>query len=360
MNAASNKNSDREYISRCYDVSNLSFLIGTGISKAFGGSTMHDIAKKLNDELSGKKEASEKPLKDWIEKFLAASTTNTEEFLERLYLKKKYNEMCAIKDGTIDTIINLTKSKIFDSCNFIPSEEKLPLLFAFLNSIVNRKAGLSRANVFTLNYDLLLEKCADQLGILLNDGFDGAVERWLNTAQFDLDYYYPSGIVGDKPVRCERVLNFFKLHGSINWAKNANRIIKANCDYKNMLIYPSAAKYDETLFDPFSDIFRRFSVSIKRSNGALIVIGYSFYDKHVNQIILQALEQPMFRLIVIDPNKTNIVKNFPESSRFLVRIKTINLSFEEFVKEYIPKDTDQLMPSASDIIEYFKQLKEST
>jgi hypothetical protein len=350
-----NTNDEREFISRCFDLDNVSFLIGSGLSKALGGNTMSDIAKKLDSDLSGKK--LDKPVIDWVKQDLRADSLNVERFLDRLYLKKSYFHEIGQKDESNDELIDLTRQTVFDLCAFTPDREKLHLLFLFLNSLVNRKSGLCRVQLFTLNYDLLIDRCADEMGILVNDGFDGTVDRWLNTSQFDLDYYYPSGIIGDKPVRCERILNYFKLHGSLNWTKNDSRIVKGKCSHENMLIYPCQAKYDAMLCEPFSELFRRFSVSTKRPKGALIVVGYGFGDAHVNQLILQALEQPSFRLVVIDP-EDNISKKFGESQRFPDRIKQLNCSFEEFVPNYLPKAMEKFAESSDKVVSFFKELIE--
>lgn len=346
---------DREFISRCFNLDNLSFLIGTGLSKQFDGPTMQDIAKKIIKELS-KKDDLDDLTKQWMDKYLSIETPNTEAFLDSLYLKKRYLDESKKKDQLNETYIDITRKVIFDLCVFTPNVDKLKILFVFLNCLINRKSGLSRVQLFTINYDLLIEQCADELGILLNDGFDGTVKRWLNTSQFDLDFYYPSGIVGDKPVRCERAINYYKLHGSLNWIKDNNRIVKGQCSRENMLIYPCQIKYDMILYEPFSEIFRRFSVSIKRPKGAMVVVGYSFGDAHINQVILQALEQPHFRLIVIEPNKKNMNKNFPESSRFSDKIKQLNITFQEFVERYLPKEMDDFLSSSDKVINSFKNL----
>lgn len=349
--------SEQEFIARCFDLDNLSFLIGSGLSKEFDGPTMREVAQALYNNLL-KKEKLDEVTVQWIKEDLNGTNLNVEKFLNRLYIKKAYLHESANADSLNDELIDITRKTIFDLCVFTPNKDKLPLLFRFLTSLMTRKSGLARTHLFTVNYDLLVETSSDALGILLNDGFDGSVNRWLNTSQFDLDYYYPSGVVGDKPVRCERVINYFKLHGSLNWKRDDARIIKADCTHANMLIYPSLEKYDMMIYDPFSEIFRRFALAIKRPKGALIIIGYSFADAHINQIILQALEQPMFRLVVVNPQANSVHNNFPESNRFGKRVKLLNVAFKEFVESYLPSEMLQFDKSAivDEVVNFFHKL----
>jgi hypothetical protein len=76
-----------------------------------------------------------------------------------------------------------------------------------------------------------------------------------------------------------------------------------------LLIYPTPAKYGETLGLPYSELFRRFAAAVVRPQSVLFVIGYGFGDEHVNAIIRQALAVPSFTLVIVDPApKSNFVK----------------------------------------------------
>jgi hypothetical protein len=48
-------------------------------------------------------------------------------------------------------------------------------------------------------------------------------------------------------------------------------------------------------------MFRHFSAHIHQPQSALLAIGYSFQDDHINRLIYQALSIPSFVLIVITP-----------------------------------------------------------
>jgi hypothetical protein len=54
-----------------------------------------------------------------------------------------------------------------------------------------------------------------------------------------------------------------------------------------------------TLASPYSDLFREFQKKIMQEKTVLVVIGYSFSDEHINNLIYQALTIPTFRLVIL-------------------------------------------------------------
>ena len=71
------------------------------------------------------------------------------------------------------------------------------------------------------------------------------------------------------------------------------------------LIYPTPSKYGDALAMPYSELFRRFAVTVARPQSVLFVIGYGFGDDHVNAIIRQAFAIPSFTLVVVDPHPSS-------------------------------------------------------
>ena len=72
---------------------------------------------------------------------------------------------------------------------------------------------------------------------------------------------------------------------------------------QQMMIYPTPAKEGQSLGSPYSDLFREFQGRVVREQSVLLVMGYSFSDEHINNIIYQALTIPSFRLIIFaDPD----------------------------------------------------------
>ena len=134
--------------------------------------------------------------------------------------------------------------------------------------------GINRdhaVEVFTTNYDLLLEEAMERARTPYFDGFSGS-----RSAFFD-----PSSISSnDLPARWIRL---WKLHGSINWSKNkSGEIVRAQSDDSGTMVYPSHVKYDETQSAPFSSLFERLKNFLLEPDSLLITTGFSFADAHIS------------------------------------------------------------------------------
>lgn len=195
----------------------------------------------------------------------------------------------------------------------------------FLKSLMQRPLNLQRANIFTSNYDLAFEYAFDNLGIKYIDGFSGFHHRYFKPETFNYDIFYPGSTTAGKVQRIEKVVRYFKLHGSISWVsdneRSANNIygieempidlIKRKAadggsfGYGNLMIYPTAVKKSYTLDLPYSELFRHFAYCTSQPQTVLFTVGYSFCDEHFNDIIYQALSNPSFTLIIIDFNGSN-------------------------------------------------------
>ena len=189
----------------------------------------------------------------------------------------------------------------------------------FLKSLMQRPLNLQRANIFTCNYDLAFEYAFDNLGVKYIDGFSGFHHRYFKPETFNYDIFYPGSTTAGKVQRIEKVVRYFKLHGSISWVSDGKHtpsniygieempidLIKRKAedddfDYGNLMIYPTAVKKSYTLDLPYSELFRHFAYCISQPQSVLFTVGYSFSDEHFNDIIYQALSNPTFTLIIID------------------------------------------------------------
>lgn len=207
----------------------------------------------------------------------------------------------------------------------------------FLKSLMQRPLNLQRANIFTSNYDLAFEYAFDNLGVKYIDGFSGFHHRYFKPETFNYDIFYPGSTTAGKVQRIEKVVRYFKLHGSISWVNDNQHtpsniygieempieLIKRkalennNSLYGNLMIYPTAVKKSYTLDLPYSELFRHFAHCISQPQSVLFTVGYSFYDEHFNDIIYQALSNPTFTLVIIDFNGC-------EKSAEIKRLKDLN------------------------------------
>ena len=184
----------------------------------------------------------------------------------------------------------------------------------FIKALLQRPLNLRRANIFTSNYDLAFEYAFDKLGVHYIDGFAGFHKRYFKPETFEYDIFYPGSTTAGKVQRIEKVVRYFKLHGSLSWINSEKRdsnnlygieekpleLIDKLDKKGEIIIYPSAVKKSYTLDLPYSELFRQFAATINQSQSVLITVGYSFADEHFNDIIYQALSNPTFTLIVVD------------------------------------------------------------
>ncbi len=177
---------------------------------------------------------------------------------------------------------------------------------------------------------MAFEDTFDDLGVHYINGFCGFNNRYFKPEVYDFDMYYPGNTTEGKVRRVEKVLRYYKLHGSLTWVREkqeANNIyglkefpisvIRNNIESANpenstgdLIIYPTSYKKGYTLDFPYSELFRQFAVTIRQQQTVLFCIGYSFFDEHINDIIFQALSIPSFSLIIItkDGNNTELKK----------------------------------------------------
>ena len=215
-------------------------------------------------------------------------------------------------------------------------EQAFNTLVTFLMSFASRTGTRDRLNIFTTNYDRLIEAGAELAGLHLLDRFVGNLTPLFRSSRLDLDMHYnPPGIRGE-PRYLEGVARFTKLHGSLDWVQADDDIRRIGLPFgadkiepylqapgllevssHQLMIYPNAAKDRETADYPYVELFRDLASAICRPNSTLVAYGYSFGDEHINRIIRDMLTIPSTHLVVIsygDP-LGRIMKTYEELGR---------------------------------------------
>lgn len=218
-----------------------------------------------------------------------------------------------ITRSNLDECLRRVTAALARACD-LPTEDKeegLGTYNALVRKLLTRPLNLKRVNVFTLNYDTLVEQAADAAGVVLLDGFVGTQSRVLRPESYEQDLYFPAETTEGRVHRFDRVLHLYKLHGSITWTavdptlENPYGVKSTAFELQRtqpLVIYPTPMKYGETLGLPYSEMFRRFANTIAQPQSVLFVIGYGFGDEHVNTILRQALAVPSFTLVIVDPS----------------------------------------------------------
>lgn len=236
------------------------------------------------------------------------------------------------------------------------------LLESFLLSFASRSASRERLNIFTTNYDRLLEYGCDLIGLHMIDRFVGALSPVFRSSRLDLDLHYnPPGIRGE-PRFLEGVVKLTKLHGSIDW-QFANSILRRYAIpfgaepthpdlpkdvYNRVMIYPNPAKDVETLEYPYAELFRDFSAALCRPNSVLVTYGYGFGDDHVNRIIRDMLTIPSTHLVIMSYDDVcGRIQRFCEKAARDAQISLLigdhYASLPTLVEHYLPKPAIDLI-----------------
>jgi hypothetical protein len=164
---------------------------------------------------------------------------------------------------------------------------------SYLHPLVNL-AKTSQVTIATLNYDLSLEESAEQCGIKFSTGID----RW--SSEWILEWPDPG-------------LKIIKLHGSLDWEDEYR--VQANLTFGGSDIGESKGddhdSYPFIIFGrreklrpqgPFLDLRAEFASELRQTSH-LVVIGYSFGDDHVNELIRKWQSSGSDRiLVVVDPH----------------------------------------------------------
>lgn len=137
--------------------------------------------------------------------------------------------------------------------------------------------------IFTPNYDLLLEQALEEHSVPYFDGFIGARKAFFDTRAMEEDRL---------PARWARL---WKLHGSINWWRTEG--VDGGIAYRGQrvgdsdrhMIHPSHLKYDESRRMPYLAMIDRLRSFLRKPSAVLVCCGYSFGDEHLNACLDEGL-----------------------------------------------------------------------
>lgn len=198
-----------------------------------------------------------------------------------------------VRDGNID---GLTKNSLAaldaEICNITTEVVgvELPELNTPYHQLATWIGGIHRAHpieIFTPNYDLLIEQAFEAHELPYFDGFVGSKQAFFDLASMENDAL---------PVRWSRL---WKVHGSVNWWSREEgeslktlkvvRTDKPTAGDRQM-IYPSHLKYDQSRRMPYLAMLDRLRDFLARGQAVLVTTGYSFADQHLNEVILHGLQ----------------------------------------------------------------------
>ena len=316
----------------------LSLLIGSGLSSA-----ACQIAKAQENngipeiEFSDFKHHIDVASKESAKKSMRGNANIEDQIRTANELIKGLEIYCTNEDDELTRKISQLNSELQEGlvkfANHILENEKTIVysdikeiseyLMNFLISFASRSATRERLNIFTTNYDRIIEYSAEMAGIRLIDRFLGTINPVFRSSRLDVDMHYnPPGIRGE-PRYLEGVARFTKLHGSLDWIMQddvvkrialpygADSIEKYSNTDSTLMIYPNAAKDRETSEYPYVELFRDLAAAVCRPNSTLVLYGYSLGDQHINRVIEDMLTIPSTHLVIISwSDEGNRIKRF--------------------------------------------------
>lgn len=177
---------------------------------------------------------------------------------------------------------------------------------------VVKDSGTEDVQVFTTNYDLVMETYAQVAGLELINGFEP-----YNHLSRSWDNIWDRST--DQPP-----LYLTKMHGSIYWHKDADGEIVETGSVadvgvaSDIMIAPTmyAKDYNKK---PFSTLIDRFRAAMRRVD-VLLVIGFSYRDDEIVDIIKNELENGM-ALISVSPDADTSISRVSDTKIQTVKIK---------------------------------------
>ena len=239
-------------MSNCFDTnilssSHINFLFGAGVNgKAFPQlKSFTDTLSKI-EELGGNIESG---LESGID---SLSSSAHKKIVKDVFIKEFMEADAKMNE------------KFGKDMSLIKLEKMLRKTYLLVNESQNRNPSMKQINIFTLNYDQIVEKTLSGLGYFFSEisASNTTTRAMLLDVigyNFNVKKYVPTFMVS-------------KLHGDID-----NPII------------PGKSKYQEMLNEDYFEIAFNMKEKLCRQNSILIVIGYSGRDEHINKILKDCL-----------------------------------------------------------------------
>lgn len=170
----------------------------------------------------------------------------------------------------------------------LPEEARIPTTLPH-HALADWLARIIRnqpVELFTTNYDVLLERALEDKLVPFFDGFVGGRRPFFASAS----------LLHEEMAPARAWARLWKIHGSVTWtwqeqADGSRRIARGSEGSAGELIFPSLYKYDESRKQPYVAILDRLARALtRREGGLLIAIGYSFSDQHINEVLFEALD----------------------------------------------------------------------
>lgn len=283
-------------------------------------------------------------------------------FLRSLLLVSKGGDVRGLSE---DDLLELDKkicAEIVSKLDvYLPNQETPYHRLASWIASIDRKVAIE---IFTTNYDLLMEDALEDLEIPYFDGFSGSRRSFFDLRAVEDDLI---------PKHWSRL---WKIHGSINWYQESvagqkkvyrSSVIKKDASH---LIYPSHLKYEESRKMPYLALIDQLNRFIRKKSSLLILSGYSFSDGHLNDTIINALKANptamvlglMFDKYETIDDSSHPIERYPDAYKLAKKQHNLNIwTFDKAIigtslgKWNFPNNKDD---EDEDILKFIKSIKQ--
>lgn len=227
------------------------------------------------------------------------------------------DKLAGLDRDALETLEQNIKSTIAREVQ--PDPERFPdyLPHEALGRWLRNVQRLTSVEIYSLNYDTLVERGLEAVWVPVFDGFVGTYEP----------FFSPGSLVRADMLPGRRWVRLWKLHGSVTWRRTGTgddrRIVRGPELATGEMILPSLRKYEESRKQPYVAMLDRLRRLLsERDEIVLITAGYSFGDQHINEVIIEALEvNPglhVFALCYEEPASEGILATTAREQRQLV------------------------------------------
>ncbi len=197
------------WLSAIFQSEHLNLLVGSGLTRGVSsmlGLKAEDMGRLIfsyRGELI-KKRAEESAQKSGRKPNFEDDLRAANELLEGLRILDDEEQFPAgdledeINQKLTDFISQISKDEDAILAKFSEKRDVENCLISFLMSFASRMPSRERLNIFTTNYDRLIEYACDEAGVRVLDRFAGALEPRFRASRLNVDMHYnPPGIRGE-------------------------------------------------------------------------------------------------------------------------------------------------------------------
>ncbi|WP_132052097.1 SIR2 family protein [Pseudocnuella soli] len=205
--------------------------------------------------------------------------------------------------GLYHTIENTIKNVLLPKWLEISNTDFLkPLDVFFQQAALDKNEERFTLEIFSMNYDLVIEKHFDEQKARPYRGFYSGEWRGFGKSANNQE---------------ADIINLYKLHGSLDWMRLTDGSVleksladeefdetegESRIEHDPFIIFGHGTKFFSV--EPFFSLIQNFSKKLKERD-YFFIIGYSFFDPYINNLLIQAVKdggQKNKKIIVVNPS----------------------------------------------------------